>query len=55
MKIDYEEKRSLEVEAILGNPLRKAQAVGVNLPLISCIYQQLKFLAEKIRLGDGLK
>ena len=55
MKIDYEEKRSLEVEAIFGNPLRKAQAVGVNLPLISCIYQQLKFLDEKIRLGDGLK
>ncbi len=51
MKIDYEEKRSLEVEAIFGNPLRKAQAAGVDLPQISCIYQQLKFLDEKIRLG----
>ena len=51
MKIDYEEKRPLEVEAIFGNPLRKAQAAGVDLPQISCIYQQLKFLDEKIRLG----
>ncbi len=50
MKIDYDERRPLEVEAIFGNPLRKAQAADVNLPQISCIYQQLKFLDEKIRV-----
>lgn len=44
MKIDYDEHRPLEVEAILGNPLRKAQAVGVDLVQISCLYHQLKFL-----------
>lgn len=44
MKIDYDAHRLLEVEAIFGNPLRKAQAVGVNLPQISCVYRQLKFL-----------
>jgi 2-dehydropantoate 2-reductase len=44
MKIDYDECRPLEVEAIVGNPLRKAQALGVNLPQISCLYHQLKFL-----------
>ncbi|BAZ33363.1 2-dehydropantoate 2-reductase [Cylindrospermum sp. NIES-4074] len=44
MKIDDDEGRPLEVEAIFGNPLRKAQAAGVNLPQISCVYQQLKFL-----------
>ncbi|WP_066376679.1 putative 2-dehydropantoate 2-reductase [Anabaena sp. CA = ATCC 33047] len=44
MKIDYDERRPLEVEAIIGNPLRKAQAVGVDLEKISCLYQQLKFL-----------
>ncbi|MBD2211496.1 putative 2-dehydropantoate 2-reductase [Nostoc linckia FACHB-104] len=44
MKIDYDERRPLEVEAIFGNPLRKAQAAGVDLPLIRCLYQQLKFL-----------
>jgi 2-dehydropantoate 2-reductase len=49
MKIDYDEGRPLEVEVIFGNPLRKAQAAGVNLPLVSCLYQQLKFLDGKNR------
>ncbi|MFQ4144372.1 putative 2-dehydropantoate 2-reductase [Chlorogloeopsis sp. ULAP02] len=49
MKIDYDEHRPLEVEAIFGNPLRKALAVGVNLPQISCVYHQLKFLDAKSR------
>ena len=49
MKIDYDEHRPLEVEAIFGNPLRMAQAAGVNLPQISCLYWQLKFLDAKQR------
>ncbi len=52
MKIDYDERRPMEVEAIFGNPLRKALAAGVDLPQISCIYQQLKFLDERRRVGD---
>jgi 2-dehydropantoate 2-reductase len=44
MKIDFDEKRPLEIEAIFGNPLRKAAAEGVNLQQIRCLYQQLKFL-----------
>ncbi|MBS3025801.1 MAG: putative 2-dehydropantoate 2-reductase [Dolichospermum sp. DET50] len=44
MKIDFDEKRPLELEAIFGNPLRKAELAGVNLPQICCLYQQLKFL-----------
>ena len=40
----YPEHRPLEIEAIFGNPLRKAQAVGVDLVQISCLYHQLKFL-----------
>ncbi|MCC5639398.1 putative 2-dehydropantoate 2-reductase [Nostoc sp. CHAB 5844] len=44
MKIDYDEHRPLEVEAIFGNPLRKAQAANVFLLQISCLYNQLKFL-----------
>ncbi|BBD58508.1 hypothetical protein NIES2109_12840 [Nostoc sp. HK-01] len=47
MKIDYDEHRSLEVEAIIGNPLRKAQGAGVFLPQISCLYNQLKFLDNR--------
>jgi 2-dehydropantoate 2-reductase len=48
MKIDFDEKRPLEIEAIFGNPLRKAEAAGVNLPQIRCLYQQLKFLDMRI-------
>lgn len=47
MKIDYDNRRSLEVEAIFGNPLRMAQAAGADLPRISMLYQQLKFLDGK--------
>ncbi|MBU7586849.1 MAG: putative 2-dehydropantoate 2-reductase [Nostoc sp. TH1S01] len=47
MKIDYDEQRPLEVEAIIGNSLRKAQAAGVFLPQINCLYNQLKFLDNK--------
>jgi 2-dehydropantoate 2-reductase len=51
MKIDYDERRPLEVEAIFGNPLRKAIANSVNLPMIECLYQQLKFI-DRIK-GEG--
>lgn len=44
MKIDHDEHRPLEVEAIFGNPLRIVQATGVNLPQIDCLYKQLKFI-----------
>jgi 2-dehydropantoate 2-reductase len=49
MKIDYDERRPLEVEAIFGNPLRIATALSVDLPLIGMLYQQLKFLDAKHR------
>ena len=49
MKIDYDEKRTLEVEAIFGNPLRMVQETGTQLPRIATLYQQLKFLNAKNR------
>jgi 2-dehydropantoate 2-reductase len=49
MKIDYDERRPLEVEAIFGNPFRKATALGASLPLIESLYQQLKFLDARGR------
>ncbi|MBO3463082.1 putative 2-dehydropantoate 2-reductase [Aetokthonos hydrillicola Thurmond2011] len=51
MKIDYDERRPMEVEAIFGNPLRMAQAAGTHLPQISCLYHQLKFLDAKLNEG----
>ena len=44
MKIDYDERRPLELETIFRNPLQAAQAVGIKLPLITMLYQQLLFL-----------
>ena len=49
MKIDYDERRPLEVETMFGNPLRTAQAAGVDLPKIAMLYQQLKFLDARNR------
>jgi 2-dehydropantoate 2-reductase len=55
MKIDYDESRPLEVEAIFGNPMRVAQKAGIKLPQIEVIYRMLKFVdvqrqeAEKTR------
>jgi 2-dehydropantoate 2-reductase len=47
MKIDFDEKRPLEIEAIFGNSLRKVKELGVELPLINGLYQQLKFLDSR--------
>jgi 2-dehydropantoate 2-reductase len=44
MKIDFDEGKPMEVEAIYGNPLRAARGTGVALPLIETLYRQLKFL-----------
>jgi 2-dehydropantoate 2-reductase len=44
MMLDYKHHRPLEVEAIVGNPLRAAQKAGVTLPRIEMIYHQLLFL-----------
>lgn len=44
MKIDFDEKRPLEIEAIFGNPLKAAASVGVSVPRIAMLYRQLQFL-----------
>ncbi|MEM1172255.1 MAG: putative 2-dehydropantoate 2-reductase [Cyanobacteria bacterium P01_H01_bin.35] len=49
MKLDYEGKKTLEVEAIVGNPLRMVKEAGVDLPMISMLYRQLKFLDSRNR------
>jgi 2-dehydropantoate 2-reductase len=47
MKIDYDEHRPMEVEAIFGNPLRAAQAAGARSPLLETLYRQLQFLNRR--------
>nr|WP_320131128.1 putative 2-dehydropantoate 2-reductase [uncultured Holophaga sp.] len=57
MKVDYDERRPLEVESIHGAPLRFAASRGVELPLLKALYHQLKFinarLATQTRKGLG--
>ena len=52
MKLDLDGKRPLEVEAIVGNPLGMAKEAGVELPKISMLYRQLKFLDVRNRLDS---
>lgn len=44
MKLDYDNRRKMEVEAIYGAPLRAAATRGVTLPRMQMLYQQLTFL-----------
>jgi 2-dehydropantoate 2-reductase len=47
MKIDFDRRRPMEVEAIFGNPLRAARAAGASSPLLEMLYHQLKFLDNR--------
>jgi 2-dehydropantoate 2-reductase len=44
MKVDYDQGKPMEVEAIYGNPARAAKAAGGAMPLVEMLYQELKFL-----------
>jgi 2-dehydropantoate 2-reductase len=47
MKIDYDAHRPMEIKAIFGYPLHIANRAGIDLPLITMLYQQLNFLDAK--------
>jgi 2-dehydropantoate 2-reductase len=47
MKIDFDGKRPMEVESIFGAPLEAAKKAGLDLPLLSMLYEELKYLEEK--------
>lgn len=51
MRLDYLAGRPMEIEAILGNPLRAAEQLGVAMPSVRMLYQQLAFLQGQ-RGGD---
>jgi len=53
MKIDYDERRPMEIEAIHGEPLRRAAASGVELPLLQTLYHQLRFMEARNRAKGG--
>ncbi|KAK4617297.1 2-dehydropantoate 2-reductase [Fulvia fulva] len=51
MWVDWEAGRRVEVEAILGEPVRRAREVGVEVPRTESMYALLK-MAQGLRLGD---
>ncbi|QDT06007.1 2-dehydropantoate 2-reductase [Rubripirellula lacrimiformis] len=51
MRLDYLAKRPIEVEAILGNPIRAAQGAGFAMPHVETLYRQLKFLNQRNQNG----
>jgi 2-dehydropantoate 2-reductase len=47
LKVDFDDHRPMEVEAIYGNPLHAAQQAGAAMPRVETLYRQLKFLDER--------
>ena len=47
--IDFEAGRPLEIEAIWGEPLRRAQAAGGEMPQLAALYAQLKEIDHERR------
>ncbi len=51
MLLDYRNKRPLEVEAILGEPVRRARALGVAVPTMQTQYVLCAFL-DRLNRGE---
>ena len=45
--IDWQAEREVEVEAIWGEPLRRARAAGVEMPKLGMLYALLKRLTKR--------
>lgn len=52
MLLDREQKRPMEFEVILGNPIRRAVELGVPTPVTSTVYQLLKLTRWKVENPD---
>jgi 2-dehydropantoate 2-reductase len=55
MKLDYDEGRPLELEAIYHRPIEAARAGGVELPRVEALYRQLRFLDQRNQAEDDLR
>ncbi len=51
MKVDFDNGRPLEVEAIVGEPLRRGQGLGAQMPVTKTIYRELAFINHRIVEG----
>ncbi len=51
MKVDFDKGRPLEVEAIVGEPLRRGIGLGAPMPVTEAIYRELSFINNRITAG----
>ncbi|CCF56401.1 hypothetical protein KAFR_0B01030 [Kazachstania africana CBS 2517] len=54
MCVDMEKGQLMELEAILGNPLRIGKSYGIDAPILSMLYNLLHMLQFKLREQKGL-
>lgn len=52
MKLDFDNRRPLEIRAIYSNPLKAASLAGYDMPKVRMLEQQLSFIMESYR-GQG--
>ena len=51
MRLDFRHGRPMELQAIFANPIQAAKSVGLEMPSVSFLLQQLRFLAAR-QAGD---
>lgn len=54
MLLDFEANRELEVESILGEPLRIAKKLSVKTPYIECMYYLLKQINDSLQISKKI-
>ncbi|TWT83750.1 2-dehydropantoate 2-reductase [Planctomycetes bacterium CA13] len=53
MRLDFLQRRPMEIESILATPLRAVQKFGYSMPKVEMLYQQLSYLDAKNREAKG--
>jgi 2-dehydropantoate 2-reductase len=51
MKVDRNEGRAMEIEAIFGEPLRQARDRGVDTPILAMVYEMLSIIDARRATG----
>ncbi len=51
MRLDFIKQRPMEIEAILGTPIRHARERGCEMPRVEMLYRELLFLNRKSKLS----
>jgi 2-dehydropantoate 2-reductase len=53
MQVDRQQGRAMEVEAILGEPLRRARSGGAQTPVLEALYRAARVVDAGIRIRGG--